>query len=109
MVFRDLDKEREQGSGCQSHGRNAMGKQSLFQSLYNKYNRKNIYSNFSAKVIITWIFPFSIDCLVVFFGFLKFADLTCLIFFVISLSSRLLFQVIKTIKFFFKSADFDMF
>lgn len=97
MVFRDLDKDREQGSGCQSHPRNAMGKQSLFQSLYNKYNRKNIYSNFNAKVIITWTFPFSFDSLLVFFGFLKFTDLTCLIFFVKSLSSRLLFQVIKSI------------
>lgn len=56
-----------------------MGKQSLFQSLYNKYNRKNIYFDFYSKVIITWIFLSSFDCLLV-FSLIKFADLTWLIF-----------------------------
>eukprot|EP00066_Takifugu_rubripes_P027058 XP_011616324.1 PREDICTED: nuclear receptor coactivator 7-like isoform X2 [Takifugu rubripes] len=49
IVLVDLDKEREQGTGCQSHPSDTMGKQSIFQSLYNKYSRKNIFSDFYSK------------------------------------------------------------
>lgn len=63
IVLVDLDKEREQGSGCQSHPSDTMGKQSIFQSLYYKYSRKNIFSDFYAKVILTLVFPSSADCL----------------------------------------------
>lgn len=62
IVLADLDKEREQGSGCQNHPSDTMGKQSIFQSLYNKYSRKNIFSDFYSKVIITLVFPSSADC-----------------------------------------------
>lgn len=66
MVLRGLDKEREQGSGCQSHPSDTMGKQSLFQSLFNKYSRKNVFSDLYSKVINTLVFPSGSDCLCVF-------------------------------------------
>lgn len=62
IVLVDLDKEREQGSGCQSHPSDTMGRQSIFQRLYNKYSRKNIFSDFYSKVIVTLVFPSSADC-----------------------------------------------
>lgn len=34
---------------------NAMGKQGLFQSLYTKYSRRNVYSDVYSKVFASWV------------------------------------------------------
>lgn len=42
---------------------NAMRKQSLFQSLYNKYSRRNAYSDVYSKVFVSWVFGYASELL----------------------------------------------
>lgn len=54
MVLKECDKERPRFRVSEPSW-STMGKQSLFQSLYNKYGRRNVYSGVYSKVFLTWV------------------------------------------------------